>query len=80
MNDFFVNDLNALSAKEDKYYLMNDVDRFSDAEFATPEEAEAAMEEAESELDDDEESTFWIARGDRVNDRIEYMFYCGHSA
>lgn len=65
---------NELPITAGRYYLMRDVDRYSDAEFDSIEDARTALDAA---IDDGEEK-MWIAYGEVINDRVELMFEEGY--
>jgi hypothetical protein len=64
---------NELELHEDTYIIMQDVDRYNDAEYTTAAEAEEAM----LAIGDIE---MWVGRVERINDQLEIMFVCGESA
>lgn len=70
---------NELELHENTYIIMQDVDRYNDAEYTTEEEAEEEMTRRRLFYCIPEEK-LWVGRVERINDRLEIMFVCGESA
>ena len=64
---------NNLSLTEGAYVLMQDEDRFNNAEYDTHFEAIKAMEEYDEE-------GMWVGFVEKINDQLEIMFVYGDQA
>ena len=64
---------NELELHEDTYIIMQDVDRYNDAEYTTAAQAEEAL----LAIGD---AKMWVGRVEQINDQLEIMFVCGESA